>query len=112
MFPEEPFIYGGHYSWLPGVVGFPLQLDIFFPQLSLLGGRPLAVEVQGEQRRTWVRHFGSKANFIRQKENDTRKRELLEARHIPLVEFWPEDEIHLEAITKKIEEVVGGQISG
>jgi hypothetical protein len=113
IFPNEPYCAGGYWSWLPSIKGAPLQLDIFFPQLSIYGGRPLAIEVQGEQHRKRVKYWApTEEDFERQLQNDELKRQHLKRRQIPLLEIWPEDALTKEAIIEKIEILLGMRPSG
>jgi hypothetical protein len=111
-FPEDVYYYLGYYSWLPGVKNEPLQIDILFPELSLLRGNPLAVEVQGDQHRgTWRKaisyFYKNEEAFRTQQENDRVKKMILSKRGIPLLEVWPEDSIDVESLREKIMEMTG-----
>jgi hypothetical protein len=111
LFPNDVYCYLGYYSWLPGVTGEPLQIDIFFPELGCLGGKPLAIEVQGEQHRKRIKFFAkTEEDFERQKENDKRKKAILNGKNIPFIEIWPENDISPQGIKAKIEETLGTEI--
>ena len=116
LFPQDPYIYQGYYSWLKSVVDEPLQIDIFFTKVGALGERALAIEVQGDQhrgkwRRAVKRFFKTEDAFERQIHNDIRKKELLLRKGVLFIELWPEESIEPEALQEKIEKVAGVSIN-
>jgi hypothetical protein len=117
VLPNEIYCYQGYWSWLPGQTGEPLQLDIFFPNLDVAGGEPLAIEVQGDQHRGVYRKavkvfFPNKEEFKRQQANDELKKERLGELKIPLIEIWPEDPIDPASLRIMISEALGVDLSG
>ena len=74
------------------------SIDIFIPS------RQIAIEYQGQQHFEPINFFGGKESFIRQQENDNRKKKLCIEHNIILIEWKYNENISTEKLIIKLKE--------
>lgn len=74
------------------------SIDIFIPS------RQIAIEYQGQQHFEPINFFGGKESFIRQQENDNRKKKLCIEHNIILIEWKYNENISTENLIIKLKE--------
>ena len=112
---DAPCIMNGHYSWIPSPeTGYPLQIDLFYPKIVVLGEQELphpvalAVEIQSILHRGgWDRSkkafFKTMESWAHYQRNQQAKHEALRLYRVPLLEIDPTTEdLSPEALLPRI----------